>query len=585
MVLFVLSAILFCAVVFLLLKAKTSQKNNKNIKEELAFFRKEKEYYEEAILMFSDKKEIIFANQSAKKLLNLSVDFKSYLIDSKIYLETQNNIKGNFFDVLEKANSKKANTFNLSNVIFRIEGQEIYVNIFIDKSLWNIDQTMICVLDTHSVKSDLYRAIDKKGAIDFLTGLPSQFVAIEDINTLILNYKERLNSFGLFLLGIDSFKSIQKRLGLGYSHQIIKQVGYYFLQHPHKNISVYCIDSDKFLFLVKDLGKEEDIQEFARGLLNSINILNKEYNELRLTSSIGISQYPKDHGSAEKLLDSVYTALEKAHAQGESSIYTFSKEDIPLSLEDVEMDKEIQKALLYEGFTLYYQPIFDLKSETIIAVKSFLRWNHPTKGIIALDAFIDVAKEAGLMIDIAEYLFKEAIQERQRCMRYVSDDFTISITFSLKNIEIEALIPRIAEFFDRYKVAKEMIAWDIDESEALEDIEKTVRNLRLLKEFGLSLSLTHFASKYTSFKYLALLPIDSIKIDRSLIFELTLENNAELTVHAIIEMAHILGYKVLAEGVETSQEVRILNRLDCDYAQGYLYSRPIDAQDLEKLLA
>jgi EAL domain-containing protein (putative c-di-GMP-specific phosphodiesterase class I) len=188
-------------------------------------------------------------------------------------------------------------------------------------------------------------------------------------------------------------------------------------------------------------------------------------------------------------------------------------------------------------------------------------------------------------VDLGEYAFNEAIQQRQRCDSNVKDSFQITINLSLKEMQVEKLIPRLEILFDKYKIARSTINLDINEGVAMENIDKTANDFKLFKDFGLSIALDNFGAGYSSLKYLNMLPISMIKIDRSLIFDLTLNLKHQTTVKAIIELAHTLGYKVVAEGVETSQEASILATLNCDYAQGYLYSRPLPYSEFEALLA
>ena len=270
--------------------------------------------------------------------------------------------------------------------------------------------------------------------------------------------------------------------------------------------------------------------------------------------------------------------------QSESNIEVFSTEDHVIHKDEIQINEDIRKGLIKSEFLLYYQPIFDLEGEQIIGAEALLRWKHPKHGLISADKFLEVAEKTGLIVDLGEYAFNEAIQQRQRCTRSVRDDFQITINLSLKEMQVEKLLPRLEMLFDKYKVDRNAINLDVSEGVAMENIDKTANDFKLFKDFGLSLSLDHFGAGYSSFKYLNMLPINMIKIDRSLIFDLTLNLKHQTTVKAIIELAHTLGYKVVAEGVETSQEASILAALHCDYAQGYLYSRPLPANEFEELL-
>ena len=581
----ILSIGLLVMVALVILQYITSKKRLDTTFDELKFFKREKEYYEESMMMFSSGFSIVFANQSAKNLFNLNSKNEIIGVGKKIQLQVNSGMREDFFDALEKLINTSEDSFKLENVFLIISGKEKKVNIYIDKSSWEINKTITCVIDVKKVQELEIPNEHKEGSIDFLTGLPSQFLALSDINTLVIESKKKSESFGIFLLGIDHFKDIQTTLGLGYTNQILKILAQYFIDNPNENIQVYRMESDKFVFLINGLDEDDLARTMARDIIVAVGNIYRDNNDIRLTSSIGVAIYPRDGGNATKLIDNVYIALDKAQSQSESNIEVFTTEDHVIHVDEVQMNEDIRKGLIKSEFLLHYQPIFDLEGEQMIGAEALLRWKHPKHGLISADKFLEVAEKTGLIVDLGEYAFNEAIQQRQRCGVGARDDFQITINLSLKEMQVEKLIPRLEMLFDKYKIARNTINLDINESVAMENIDKTANDFKLFKDFGLSLSLDNFGAGYSSFKYLNMLPIDTIKIDRSLIFDLTLNLKHQTTVKAIIELAHTLGYKVVAEGVETSQEASILEALHCDYAQGYLYSRPLPSNEFEELLS
>ena len=580
----ILSISLLVAVLGLVWQFTISRKKLVTISSELKFLKKEKEYYEEAMMLLSTDYKVVFSNQAAKELFSLNEQNEVYGVAKKIQLQIASGTREDFFEALEKLNNTNEDSFKLENVFLIVSGQEKKVNVYIDKSAWNINQTITCVIDILKAEEVTIANVDKAGSIDFLTGLPSQFLALADINTLVIESKKKSESFALFLLGIDHFNDIQTTLGLGYTNKILKNIAQYFMDHPMEHIRVYRMDADKFIFLVNGLDEDELARTMAKDIIVSVGNIYRDNNDIRLTNSMGVVLYPRDGENASKLIDNVYITLDKAQVQSESNIEVFSTEDHVIHKDEIQINEDIRKGLIKSEFLLYYQPIFDLEGEQIIGAEALLRWKHPKHGLISADKFLEVAEKTGLIVDLGEYAFNEAIQQRQRCTRSVRDDFQITINLSLKEMQVEKLLPRLEMLFDKYKVDRNAINLDVSEGVAMENIDKTANDFKLFKDFGLSLSLDHFGAGYSSFKYLNMLPINMIKIDRSLIFDLTLNLKHQTTVKAIIELAHTLGYKVVAEGVETSQEASILAALHCDYAQGYLYSRPLPANEFEELL-
>lgn len=555
------------------------------ISDELILLKKEKEYYSEAIMVLSDMNEIIYANKTAKNLFGLNEHYQRMAYAKNIQLKIDTEYPDEFFIVLNKATERKEDSFHLQNVLLVIDGKMRQVNIYVDKSEWNVDKTISCVIDMQPIVPTESKGLVKEtGSIDYLTGMPSQFLALSDINTLSIESKKKSDTFTLFLLGIDHFNDLQITLGLGYTNRILKRMAQYFIDNPNKNMKIYRMDGDKFMMLIKDLQDEGETRKIARDMMVSIGNIYSDNNDIRLTCSIGIASYPKDGSNATKLIDNAYIALNKAQEQSESNIEFFNEDHQTVRTDEVKMNEEIIKGLKKNEFLLHYQPIFDLEGEKMIGAEALVRWKHPEYGLISADKFLHVAEKTGLIVELGEYVFNEAIQQRQRCDETQDKNFKITINLSLKEMQVTALIPRLEMLFTKYKVDRNTINLDISESAAMENIDKTANDFKLLKDFGISLSLDHFGAGYSSLKYLALLPIDMIKIDRTLIFDLTLNLNHQKTVKAMIDLAHTLGYEVVAEGVETSQEAEILSGLKCDYAQGYLYSRPLPADDFEALL-
>lgn len=555
------------------------------LSNDLTLLKKEKEYFSEAMMVLSDKYQILYANKMTKSLFGLDEGYKIKPDAARIELKIANAYPDEFFKVLKGQVAKQKAMFRLENVLLLIDGEMKHVNLFVDSSEWGGEKTISCVIDMQPMVQRVSKSVENQNvSIDYLTGLSSQFLALSEINSLALESQKKADTFTLLLLGIDHFHDLQTTLGLGYTNRILKNIGHYFTQNTQTNMKVYRMDGDKFLILLKDLKAENQIRKRARDIMVSVGNIYRDNNDIRLTCSVGIVSYPKDGTNANKLIDNGYIALDKAQLKSESNIVFFNNEYQIVREDEVKMNEEIIKGLKKNEFLLHYQPIFDLNGERIIGAEALIRWRHPEHGLISADKFLHIAEKTGLIIDLGEYVFNEAIAQRKKCDATQNSNFKITINLSLKELQVEALIPRLERLFDKYKIDRSSINIDVSESTAMENIDKTLNDFKLLNDFGISLSLEHFAAGISSFKYLALLPIETIKIDRALIFDLTLNLTHQTTVKAIIDMAHTFELKVVAEGVETTEEASILNKLQCDYAQGYLYSRPLPKEEFEALL-
>ncbi len=558
------------------------QKKLSKVSDELKFFKKEKDYSDESMMVLSKENEIVFANQSAKKLFSLNEKNKVFGISKKIKLQLGADEPMDFFEALAKNNNTTKESFHFNDAYIIVSNQKKKANVYIDKSGWNINQTITCVIDT-SVSAEI-KDVYKAGSTDFLTGLPSQFTALSDINTLVIESQKKSESFAIFLLGIDHFTEIQATLGLNYTNKILKKMATYFEKNPYENVKVYHMEADKFLLLLKYVDTEDMARKIARKLVVDIVNYYKGNVDIHLTVSLGMVIYPAHGENATKLINHIYAVLNYAQKDSTSNIEFFTKEHQFIRKDEVKMNEEIRKGLLANQFLLYYQPIFDLKTEGMIGAEALIRWNHPEYGIISPDRFLDVAEKTGLIIDIGEYVFKEAIQDRKRWSGLQFKDFKVTINLSLREMQVDKLIEKLEALFETYEVDPKDFNLDISEEAAMSNIEKTVMDFNLFKDLGLSLSLEHFGAGYSSLKYLQRLPLSMIKIDKSLIFDLSYNLEHQTTVKAIIKLAHTLGFEVAAEGVETSSEVTILHGLKCNYAQGYLFSKPLPASEFQELL-
>ncbi len=573
--------VLAIIVTFFAVKA-ISRKEFKELENELKFFKREKEYQSEAMVVFGKEHEVEFANKAARDLFSLGKEGKVYGFTQSVSLKVSSAEPIEFFEAIEKKSQMSEGSFTFNDALLIVGEKKTKVNIYIDKNEWNINHSITCVVDIN--KNAVTQSQKLDGKVDFLTGLPSQFSSLSEINAMVIESQRKSESFALFLLGIDHFSDIQITLGQAYTNQVLKKMSTYFQENPDENRKIYRMDCDKFLLLLKHVDSDEIARKIARKLIVDINNYYKSDIASRLTVSLGIARYPEHGENATKLINHVYIALDNAQKDSVSNIELFSSETQVIHKDEVNMNEEISNGLKNDEFLLHYQPIFSLKSEDMIGAEALIRWNHPKYGLVAPDKFLEVAEKTGRIVDIGEYAFREAMKQRKRWDELGFKKFKITLNLSLREMEVDQLIKKIDTLFEEYGVDPLDFNLDITEEDAMRNIEKTNMDFNLFKELGLSMSLDHFGVGYSSLKALQTLPISMLKIDRSLIFDLTSNLDHQMAVKAIINMAHTLGYEVVAEGVETSKESSVLHGLGCDHAQGYLFSRPLPVFEFQELL-
>jgi len=573
--------LLIIIVLFIWLNS-TYKKKLATVDDELRFFKKEKEYYSEAMMVYSKDREIVFANKAAKTLFSLEKEKNVYLLKSSIELKIANAEPMEFFEAIERKSNATQESFEFKDIILIVNGKKRVVTMYVDRSAWNVDGTVTCVIEMQSTSGNQTAKSD--GKVDFLTGMASQFTSLSDINALVIDSQKKSESFALFLLGIDHFSDIQTTLGQAYSNNILKNMANYFKENPDENRKVYRMDCDKFLLVIKHVDDDETARKVSRKLMMDIGNYFKGDANTRLTVSFGVARYPQHGENATKLINHAYIALDKGQKDSVSNIELFSNETQVVHKDEVRMNEEIISALKNKEFLLYYQPVFNLKEEKMVGAEALIRWNHPKMGLVSPDKFLKVAEKTGLIVDIGEYVFREAMKQRKQWDELGFNKFKITLNLSLREMQVDELIKKLSILFEEYSVDPLDFNLDITEEDAMSSIDKTAIDFALFKELGLSISLDHFGAGYSSLKHLQMLPLSMLKIDRSLIFDLASNLDHEIAVKGIVNLAHTLGYEVVAEGVETSKEVKILNNLNCDHAQGYLFSRPLPVFEFQELL-
>ncbi len=576
-----ISSLIILIIVFFGIRYSYQKKLSKLI-EELRFFKKEKEYYDESMMIISGKDEVLFANKSAKELFSLDENNKILSIGKKVELQIDTSKPIDFFEALEKKSNITKNNFHIKGAYIIVSDRKKKVNIYVDRSKWNMNQTITCIIDEDVVSENIDQ--NKTGGIDFFTGLPSQFSALSDINALVIKSQKNSESFTAFLIGIDHFNKIQTTLGLGYSNKILKKMAQYFIENPDLNIKVYRMDGDKFLLVLNHVDSDEMAYKIARNLVVSMGNYYKGNSNTRITISIGIVRYPTHGVNATNLINHVYIALDQAKKESESNIKLFNREYQAIHKDETKMNEDILKGLKNDEFILYYQPIFNLKNEQMIGAEALIRWNHPEYGLLAPDRFLDIAEKTGLIVDIGEYVFRKAIKDHLRWKNLKVKGFKITLNLSLREMQVDKLIEKLHVLFDDYSTDPKDFNLDITEKAAMSNIEKAAIDFKLFKKLGLSISLDNFGVGQFSVKDLQLLPLAMIKIDRSLIFDLSSNLEHQNAVKSMVLLAHTLGLEISAEGVETKNELSILRGLDCDHAQGYLFSKPLPSSEFQELL-
>lgn len=421
---------------------------------------------------------------------------------------------------------------------------------------------------------------------DTLTGLPNRILFFDRLNQTIRHSRRYNEIFALLYLDLDNFKCINDTMGHDTGDMLLKEVSERLSDCIRQTDTVARMSGDEFTIVMTNIKKPEEATSIAQKIINRINIPYKLGNiSCSVTSSIGISIYPQDGEESSTLIKNADIAMYQAKANVGNGYRFFSVEMNTAITERVEMESSLRRALEQEEFTLYYQPQVDLLTGKIIGMEALIRWIDPEKGVIQPDRFIPLAEETCLIIPIGEWVLEAACKDNKELQKEYIPHIRVAVNMSLcQFIRQENLNERVAQILFEAGLSPQYLELELTESICMENVENTINTLKEFASMGVELSIDDFGTGYSSLSYLKHMPINKLKIDKSFITNLAKDSDDIALVTTIISMAHNLNMKVIAEGVETVEQLKLLNDLKCDEIQGYLFSKPVPMEEFKELL-
>lgn len=422
------------------------------------------------------------------------------------------------------------------------------------------------------------------GQYDKLTSLPNR-ILFNRILIRALNHAKRHNKLlAILVIGIDNFKNLSKQLGKPKSDNLLKVVSSRLISMLRTDDIIARLDNDEFIILLNEISDAKFAGSVAEKILNlSKDTLKLGTQKLHITFSIGISIFPDDGDSLETLLGEAEISLHNAKvADGNRYKYPTTQMNI-LSREHIELQTALRNAIKNNQLELYFQPQYNLTDATIKRVEALIRWIHPKYGIMHPTQFIPLAIETDLISVIGEWTVNEAFRISKQWQHLGYQPIVMAINVSINQLQKE-LADIVKHALTAHHLKPEFVEIEITESEIIQDPELTLNELIKIHEMGVKISIDDFGSGYTSINYLRQFPLHTLKIDQSLIKQVENSKKDRAITKSIIELSHSLGLKVIAEGVESIEQVIFLARCHCDYAQGYFFSRPLPEHKLIELL-
>jgi len=434
-------------------------------------------------------------------------------------------------------------------------------------------------------ESKKYEAkILKLAQYDLLTGLPNRALLKEHIHRAIQRSSRNFDYYALLFIDLDNFKTVNDTVGHNIGDMVLLEAARRLKKAIRSSDIVARLGGDEFVVLIdsEEMDKNlviHQVNVIAQNILDELKVPYLiEENEFRITASIGIKLFNNDIMSMDELMKYADSAMYNAKEEGRNTFKFFNPKLQCVMEEKIILVDSLRQALEKSEMKLHYQPQVCSKAK-ISGVEALIRWKHSKKGFIPPSEFIPVAEESGLIIELGEWIVEEAVKQIKR---WEADsqkcDWRVSINVSSKQFEDAKFISMIENILHKYGVKAEKIRLELTEGILIKNIDETLIKLHELKKMGLSLSIDDFGTGYSSLSYLKKLPIDELKIDQSFIRELIEDVNDEVITQTIITIGNQFGLEVIAEGVETKEQYEKLIDMGCHYFQGYLFSKPKEAE-------
>ena len=420
---------------------------------------------------------------------------------------------------------------------------------------------------------------------DNLTKLPNRQLFYDRLHQAILHSKRHKNVFAILFLDLDGFKKINDKLGHGTGDYLLKIAAERLKKCLRQSDTVARWGGDEFTIILNRISQEQDAIKVAQKILESISqpFQAQEY-DLFVTTSIGISLYPSDATDVEILLKNADTAMYRAKKDGKNSFRCYAPSMDVNYLEHVTRVNGLKRAIEDDELAAFYQPQVNLNTNKITGVEAFVRWRHPNMGLIPPSKFMPLAEETGLILQIDEWMLRQACAQNKRWQDEGLPAIRVSVNLSDRTFRDPGVPQTLSQILEETGLEAKYLVLEITENDAMQDVEKTVERLKKFKDIGVQIALHQFGTGTSSLSCLKRLPKDMLKIDRSFVKGLD-ENEEDRTItEGITALAHSLDLKVIAEGVETKEQMSFLLAPGCDEVQGYFISRPVTAAELTELL-
>ncbi|MDH5230237.1 MAG: EAL domain-containing protein [Gammaproteobacteria bacterium] len=420
---------------------------------------------------------------------------------------------------------------------------------------------------------------------DSLTGLPNRILLMDRLVQALTRAPWRKRQVGVLFCDLDRFKIVNDSLGHDAGDRLLSIVADRLKDCIRCGDTVSRIGGDEFVIILADLARSEDISTILQKLIDAVSVpIRINSQELFVTVSIGVSLFPDDGVDASILLKNADIAMYSAKDKGKNCYHLYSNALEERHSNRLTLETDLRRSVENQDFIIYYQPIVDTQTDKIVSAEALLRWQHPERGLIFPDEFIVACEETGIIMPLGNWIIETLCQQLVEWHQIGFDDLRIALNISNRQFNHESFNQDLMSYIHQAGLSPQSIQIELTEHIVMSNIERALQHLHNYRDMGFSLAVDDFGTGYSSLAHLKLLPLNTLKIDKSFILNVINDKNDMAITKAIIAMTHELGLTVTAEGVETDAHYKFLKTLGCDYCQGYWMSRAVPAEEFVKLL-
>ncbi|MEM7221119.1 MAG: EAL domain-containing protein [Pseudomonadota bacterium] len=496
--------------------------------------------------------------------------------------------RGNLLTALEQLMSGDIEQSHTERRLVSQAGVEIWVNLHVVLQRGEDGNPLYFIIQMEDITDSKHsqERMERLAFYDTLTGLANRRLFNDRLNQAVKRADRSKKSAALMYLDLDQFKRVNDTLGHDAGDALLKHVSLRLQKCVRKSDTVARPGGDEFTIILHDISTISDASTVAEKILAELaKPIFISGQQLVVTTSIGITMVPQDSNDVQTLMRNADMAMYKAKERGRNNYQFFFEDMNQEAMNRLKIESELREALKRNEFELFYQPKVRLKDHAFTGVECLIRWNHPDRGLLNPAAFIEIAEDTGVIVEIGAWVIEEASRIGKQLREIFGQTFTIAANISPRQFRDPNLVSTVRRALRETGLPPEALEIEITETMLMQDIEAASQTVQRITEIGVLLAIDDFGTGYSSLNYLKKFPINTVKVDRSFVMDIPQSEDDVAITSAVIAMAHQLNMRVVAEGVETPEQLNFLRSQNCEYAQGYLFGKPMPLDDLRRLVS